>query len=92
MFIRLLRTAGARFRLVLLAATAMVNTRSQAGLGLEMTMSPLTCQIVVTARIRALYGDFSGRSDTRFWPCCLAFDHSWISSRWAGWDPKGQRC
>ena len=31
MFIRLLRTAGARFRLVLLAARGMVNTCSQAG-------------------------------------------------------------
>ena len=48
--------------------------------------------IAVTARIHALYGDFSGRSDTRFRPCCLALDKSWISSRWAGWDPKGQRC
>ena len=37
MFIRLLRTAGARFRLVLLAASGMVNTRSQAGFEPWMT-------------------------------------------------------
>ena len=37
MFIRLLKTAGARFRLVLLAASGMVNTRSQAGFEPWMT-------------------------------------------------------
>ena len=40
--------------------------------------------IAVTARVRTLYGDFSGRSDARFRPC-LALDKSWISLRRAGW-------
>ena len=51
MFIRILRTAGARFRLVLLAARGMVNTRSQAGLGLEMTVRVVQVLKSVSQRV-----------------------------------------
>ena len=49
----------------------LIKTRSEVVSMLRMTLSRLTSQIAVTARIRALYGDFSGRSDTRFRPCCI---------------------
>ena len=49
----------------------LIKTRSEVVSMLRMTSQSSDVPNAVTARIRALYGDFSARSDTRFRLRCI---------------------